>query len=90
MEKRLVVTRQILAKDGSLLVLQYFLLKDQAPSRKRKYGVMIQERNSGEKALASNLSMSAVQVFRLIYRLADCTVTPTSLMDVLIDWEGNL
>ena len=86
MEQQLIVTRQILAESGNLLVLQYFLLKEGTPSEKRKFGVMIQERNSGEKALAPNLRTSAVQVFRLIHRLAD----HTSLMDVLADWEGTL
>ena len=32
----------------------------------------------------------AAQVFQLIRRLADCTVTPTALADVLADWEGTL
>ena len=90
MEQRLIVTRQIAAENGNLLVLQYFLLKDGDPSEKRKFGVMIQERNNGEKALEPNLSTSAARVFRLIRRLADCTVTPTTLLDVLTDWEGTL
>ena len=90
MEQRLVVTRQILAENGDLLVLQYFLLKGETPSGKRKFGVMIRERNSGEKTLVPNLSTSVVQVFRLIRRLADCTVTPTALVDVLADLEGTL
>ena len=90
MEQRIVTTRQIPAENGNLLVLQYFLLEEGPPSGKRKFGVMILERNSGEKALASNLSTSVVQVFRLIRRLADCTVTPTALADVLADWEGTL
>lgn len=90
MEQRLVATRKILAENGNLLILQYFLLKEGGDFQKEKCGVMIQERNSGEKALAPNLSTSAVRVFRLIRRLADHTVTPTSLMDVLADWEGTL
>mgnify|MGYP000931167679 CR=1 FL=1 len=90
MEQRLVTTRQIPAENGNLLVLQYFLLEEGPPSGKRKFGVMILERNSGEKALAPNLSTSAAQVFWLIRQLADCTVTPTTLMDVLTDWEGTL
>lgn len=90
MEQRLIVTRQIPAESGNLLVLQYFLLKEWTPSGKQKFGVMIQERNSGEKALAANLSTSAAQIFRLIRRLADCTVTPTALIDVLADWEEVL
>ena len=90
MQQWLVATRQISAENGNFLVLQYFLLEEWTPSGKQKFGVMIQERNNGEKALAPNLSTSATQVFRLIRRLADCTVTPTSLMDVLADWEGTL
>ena len=90
MEQRRIVTRQIPAESGNLLVLQYFLLKEWTPSGKQKFGVMIQERNSGEKALAANLSTSAAQIFRLIRRLADCTVTPTALIDVLADWEEVL
>ena len=90
MEQRLIVTRQIPAESGNLLVLQYFLLKEWTPSGKQKFGVMIQERNSGEKALAANLSTSAAQIFRLIRRSADCTVTPTALIDVLADWEEVL
>ena len=90
MEQRLIATRQTVAENGNLLILQYFLLKERFPSRKQNFGVMIRERNSGEKALASNLSTSVVQVFRLIRRLADCTVTPTALADVLADWEGTL
>ena len=90
MEQRLVATRQIPAENGNLLVLHYFLLKEWTTPGKRKFGVMILERSSGEKALAPNLSTSATQVFRLIRRLADCTVTPTTLLDVLTDWEGTL
>lgn len=90
MEQRLVATRQILAENGNLLVLQYFLLKGEAPSGKRKFGVMIQERNSGEKAFVPNLGTSAAQIFQLIRRLADYTVTPTALVDVLADWEEVL
>lgn len=90
MEQRLVAARQILAENGNLLTLQYFLLKERTPFQKEKFGVMIQERNSGEKALAQNLSTSAVQAFQLIRRLADCTVTPTALVDVLADWEEAL
>lgn len=90
MEQRLVATRQIQTENGNLFILQYFLLKEGTPSEKRKFGVMILERKSGEKAVAPNLSTSATQVFRLIRRLADCTVTPTALADVLADWEGTL
>ena len=90
MEQRLVATRQILSENDNLITLQYFLLKERSPSRKQKFGAMILERNSGEKALAPNLSTSAVQVFRLIRRLVDCTVTPISLADVLTDWEETL
>lgn len=90
MEQRLVATRQILSENDNLLTLQYFLLKERSPSRKQMFGAMILERNSGEKALAPNLSTSAVQVFRLIRRLVDCTVTPISLADVLTDWEETL
>ena len=90
MEQRLVATRQIPAENGNLLVLQYFLLKEGTSSEKQKFGVMILEQSSGEKALVPNLSTSAARVFRLIHRLADCTVTPTTLLDVLTDWEGTL
>lgn len=90
MEQRLVTARQISAENSNLLVLQYFLLKEGTSSEKQKFGVMILERNSGEKALVPNLSTSAVQVLRLIRRLADCTVTPTALVDVLADLEGTL
>lgn len=51
---------------------------------------MLQKRNSGEKARVPNLSSSVVQIFRLIRRLADYTVTPMALMDVLADWERTL
>ena len=90
MEHRLVATRQIPAENGDLLILQYFLLKEGILSGKRKFGIMIQERNSGKKALAPNYSTSAIQAFQLIRRLADCTVTPTTLMDVLTDLGGTL
>ena len=90
MEQRIVATRQILAENGNLLTLQYFLLKERTPFQKEKFGVMIQERSGGEKTLAPNLGTSATQIFRLIRRLADCTVTPTALVDVLADWEEVL
>lgn len=88
MEQRLVATQKIRAENGNLLTLQYFFLKEEMPSGTSRFGVMIRERNSGEKALTPNISTSAVQVFRLIRQLADCTVTPTTLLDVLADWEG--
>ena len=90
MEQRLVATRQLLSEGGIFLTLQYFLLNGEVPFQKKKFGVMIQEQNSGERAIVPNLSTSAVQVFQLIRRLADCTVTPTALTDVLADWEGTL
>lgn len=86
----LVMTRQILSENGNSLSLQYFLLKKCALLGKETYGVMIQEQNRGEKGIVPNLSSSAVQVFRIVRQLADCTVTPTTLMDVLTDWEGTL
>ena len=60
MEQRLVATRQILSENDNLLTLQYFLLKERSPSRKQKFGAMILERNSGEKALAQHIGCSGV------------------------------
>lgn len=90
MEQRLVATRHILSEKGNFLTLQYFILKEELLSCKHKFGIMIQECNSGEKAFAPQLCTSSVQAFRLIHQLSDYSVTPTTLLYVLTDWGWDL
>lgn len=72
------------AEDGRPLALDYYIIaNDGEPGR---YGVKIIEKNSGEQALAFDLTTKADRICALMDQLSRNSVTPASLMDVLADW----
>ena len=72
------------AEDGRPLALNYYILVNEGEPE--RYGVKIIERNSGEQALAFDLTTEAERIYTLVDSLSRNSVTPTSLMDVLADW----
>ncbi len=71
-------------EDGRPLALNYFIMaNDGEPGH---YGVKIIEKNSGEQAMAFDLTTKAHRICALVDRLSQNSVTPACLMDVLADW----
>ncbi len=72
------------AEDGRPLALDYYIVaNDGEPGR---YGVKIIEKNSGEQAMAFDLTTKAQRICELVEKLSRNCVTPAGLMDVLADW----
>lgn len=69
---------------GKPLALDYYILLSEGEPE--QYGVKIIERNSGEQAMAFDLSTDAKRVYALVEKLSRNSVTPAALMDVLADW----
>ena len=69
---------------GKPLALDYYVLINEGTPE--QYGVKIIEKNSGEQALAFDLTADAQRIYILVDQLSRNSVTPTSLMDVLADW----
>lgn len=69
---------------GKPLALDYYILINEGTPE--QYGVKIIERNSGEQAMAFDLSTDAKRVYALVDKLSRNSVTPASLMDILADW----
>lgn len=73
-------------EDGSPLTLQYAILVEESPSGPENYGVKIAAMETGASAVAPGITMSDQKICALVNTLAENTVTPTGLMDVLADW----
>lgn len=73
-------------EDGSALTLQYAILVEETSSGPENYGVKITAVETGASAVAPGITMSDQKIFTLVEKLAENTVTPTGLMDVLADW----
>ena len=72
------------AEDGRPLALDYYIIaNDGEPGR---YGVKIIEKNSGEQAMAFDLTTKAHLICELVEKLSRNCVTPACLMDVVADW----
>lgn len=72
------------SEEGKPLALDYYVLINEGTPE--QYGVKIIEKNSGEQALAFDLTTDAQRIYTLVDQLSRNSVTPTSLMDVLADW----
>jgi len=70
------------------LLLSYSVLVDKFYQQER-YGVKVTNKNSGEIALALDLTTEAETIYELLDKLAKNTVTPTSLADVVVDWQAG-
>lgn len=78
------ISKQAHTEDGRPLALNYYILvSDNAPER---YGVKVIEKNSGEQAMAFDLTTEAKRICVLVDKLSQNSVTPAGLMDVLDDW----
>ena len=65
------------------LSLIYSVLVDRL-QRPEHYGVKVMDKSSGEFALALDLTTEAKSIYD---KLAKNTVTPTTLADVVADWQ---
>ena len=74
------------AEDGKTLALDYSILASTGNCEFEQYGVKITEKNSGEQAMAFNLTTSTRRIYELMDKLTQGSVTPTGLEDVLADW----
>lgn len=74
------------AEDGRALALNYSILANSGKCELEQYGVKIMEKNSGEQAMAFNLTVSGRRIYELMDKLTQGSVTPTGLEDVLADW----
>lgn len=70
------------------LLLSYSVLVDKLYQQER-YGVKVTNKNSGEIALALDLATEAKPVYDLLEKLAKNAVTPTTLADVVADWQAR-
>lgn len=73
-------------EDGRPLALDYSILVSTGEQEFEQYGVKIMEKNSGEQAMAFNLTVSGRRIYELMDKLTQGSVTPTGLEDVLADW----
>lgn len=81
-----ITTRTIQKEDNQSLTLQYIILVEETTDGLEHYGVKITEVSTAASASASDLTMSVQKIYELVETLANATVTPTGLMDVLADW----
>lgn len=68
------------------MALEYSILANSGKCEFEQYGVKVMEKNSGEQAMAFNLTVSTRRVYELMDKLTQGSITPTSLEDVLADW----
>lgn len=88
-EKYLICKRSTRTWLGTALELEYYLLCECVlDDCAERYGVEIVARSDGavEHAAVPDLTMAGTKILRLIEMLADGTVTPTGLYDVVQDW----
>lgn len=81
-----ITTRTIHKEDNQPLTLQYIILVEERTDGLEHYGVKITEESTAASTSASDLTMSLQKIYDLIETLANGSVTPTGLMDVLADW----
>ena len=86
MEKYLVTTRQARAGER-MMTLQYYVLKERMESTVDQFGIMIRSWEESDMAVATGISGDGLEVLELIKKLADGSVTPVSLEDVLADLQ---
>lgn len=70
------------------LLLSYSVLVDKLYQQEH-YGIKVMDKSSGEFALAFDLATEAKPIYDLVEKLAKNTVTPTSLADVMADWQAR-
>ena len=86
MEKYLIATRYELTGKRKL-TLQYYLLARHMGGGTDQFGIMIRASEEDYTALVQGVSSDGLEILRLIERLADGTVTPIGLQDILLDLQ---
>lgn len=81
-----ITTRTAQAEAGRRLTFQYAILVAETLDGLENYGVKITEMESSTSSVAPGITMNIQKIHELIETLANNTVTPGSLMDVLADW----
>lgn len=81
-----IATRVIHSPENRRLTLRYAIWVEETPDGLETYGVKITEEETAADALAPGLTMCAQRIYGLTETLANGTVTPAGLMDVLADW----
>lgn len=85
--RELPITTRAASMEGSRrITLQYIILVEETPEGLESYGVKVTELETGESASALKLTTRVPKIYGLVEKLAENTVTPISLMDVLADW----
>lgn len=86
MERTWLRRERVCSDEGTMLELDYYLLT-QTDGTRESYGVQITLRDGAreESAAAADITPVGSRILRLIDRLADGTVTPATLADVLSD-----
>ena len=83
-----ITSRQVTGEDGRSHCFQYYLVVEQVDSGSfqcENYGVRIAE-EGGSSAAVLGLTTSAVRIDQLMTILADNSVGPAGLEDVVRDW----
>lgn len=81
-----ITTRAVRTEGTRRLTLQYIILVEETPEGLEHYGVKVAELETGESASVLKLTTRVPKIYGLVEKLAENTVTPTGLMDVLADW----
>jgi hypothetical protein len=81
-----IAARTICTEENFQLRLQYAILVEETPDGLECYGVRITEESTSDEGSVFNLTMSNRKICDLIETLANNTVTPIGLMDVVADW----
>lgn len=81
-----ITTRTVRTEENRQLTLQYAIIVEEMQDGLEHYGIKITEESSSDSASVSDLTMSAPKIYDLAALLANNTVTPAGLMDVVADW----
>lgn len=81
-----IAARTICTEENCQLRLQYAIVVEETPDGLECYGVKITEESSSNEESVFNLTISNRKICDLIETLANNTVTPIGLMDVVADW----
>lgn len=81
--------RRVQAED---MWLRYALLESEREipgcGRRRVYGILVERESTGITGTVEDISTDREAVVALLHRLADCTVSPRHVADVVVDSIG--
>lgn len=81
-----ITTRTVRKEEDRQLTLQYAIIVEEMQDGLEHYGIKITEESSFDSASVFDLTMSGPKIYDLTALLANNTVTPAGLMDVVADW----